>query len=269
MNRNELLDYSVYMIMESVKNNMQPYLDAFSEKCIWIGPSDRPILRSKKELVALFEREITQISYSVQDLQVIPVPINAASFNVVLTYLAILYYPAGKTIAFRQRQELLWAEEKVRDNEGNIKKEYLLRLCHISNETPYDKRDTLYPDHFFETKIGQLYAGKLNAGKRSIKGIEGSYFFLSSNSILWMESRGIHTVIHTIDKVYESTERLTDIADKYADMICKIHASFAVNPLYVVEIGRFYVKMQDGKRLSVPEKKYTAIKAELQRRMKR
>lgn len=56
---------------------------------------------------------------------------------------------------------------------------------------------------------------------------------------------------------------------KYTETLCRIHASFAVNPLYVSDIGRFYVKMQDGKRLSVPEKKYTAIKAELQCWMKR
>ena len=90
MNRKELPDYSVYMIMESCKNNLQPYLDAFMEKCIWIGPSHAPIIRSKKELIALFENEVPHLTYSVQNLQVIPVPINTTSLNVVMTYLALL-----------------------------------------------------------------------------------------------------------------------------------------------------------------------------------
>ena len=159
-------------------------------------------------------------------------------------------------------------EEKVRDNEGNTRKEYLLRLCHISNETPYDKRDTLYPNHLTELDIARIYTGKLNLSKVPLKGLDGSYFYLSGNSILWMESKASHTLIHTIDKVYESTERLANVAEKYADTICKVHESFAVNPLYITETGRFYVKMQDGKQISIPEKRYTAIKSELHRRMK-
>lgn len=83
MNRNELPDYSVYMIMESCKNNLQPYLDAFMEKCIWMGPSHAPIIRSKKELIAFFESEVPHLTYSVQNLQVIPVPINTTSLNTI------------------------------------------------------------------------------------------------------------------------------------------------------------------------------------------
>ena len=267
MNRNELPDYSVYMIMESCKNNLQPYLDAFMEKCIWIGPSHAPIIRSKKELIAFFESEVPYLTYSVQNLQVIPIPINTTSLNIVLTYLSFLYFPNGETITFRQRQELLWVERKVRDDEGNTKKEYAIRFCHVSNETPYDKRDMLYPNHFTEMDIAQLYASKLNSSKFSLKGIEGSYFFLSSNSIMWMESQGIHTIIYTVDKVYESTEKLAAIANKYADTLCKVHASFVVNPLYVAEIGRFFVKLQDGTRISIPEKKYTTIRDEIKRRL--
>lgn len=267
MNRNELPEYSVYMIMESCKNNLQPYIDAFMEKCIWIGPSHAPIIRSKKELIALFEGEVPRLTYSVQNLQVIPVPINATSLNVVLTYLSFLYYPNGETITFRQRQELLWVERKVKDDEGNTKKEYAVRFCHISNETPYDKRDMIYPNHFIEMDVKQLYASELNSTKVSLKGVEGSYFFLSGNSVMWMESWGIHTIIHTVDKVYESTEKLANVADKYADTLCKVHASFVVNPLYVAEIGRFYVKLQDGTRISIPEKKYTAVRDEIKRRL--
>lgn len=267
MNRNELPEYSVYMIMESCKNNLQPYIDAFMEKCIWIGPSHAPIIHSKKEMIALFEGEVPRLTYSVQNLQVIPVPINAASLSVVLTYLSFLYYPNGETITFRQRQELLWVERKVKDDEGNTKKEYAVRFCHISNETPYDKRDMIYPNHFIEMDVKQLYASELNSTKVSLKGVEGSYFFLSGNSVMWMESWGIHTIIHTVDKVYESTEKLANVADKYADTLCKVHASFVVNPLYVAEIGRFYVKLQDGTRISIPEKKYTAVRDEIKRRL--
>ena len=84
---------------------------------------------------------------------------------------------------------------------------------------------------------------------------------------MWMESQGIHTIIHTVDKVYESTEKLAVVASKYADTLCKVHASFAVNPLYVAEIGRFFVKLQDGTRISIPEKKYTMIRDEIKRRL--
>lgn len=85
---------------------------------------------------------------------------------------------------------------------------------------------------------------------------------------MWVESKGKHSLIHTTDKVYEALESVAVVAGKYADSLCRIHASYAVNPAYVAELERFHVRLDDGTRLNIPEKKYTKVKNEINRMLK-
>ena len=202
-----------------------------------------------------------------QNLQVIPVPINATCLDVILTFAITTYYPNGETIVFQQRGELLWVEEKCRDAAGNVTKDYFIRVCHISNEYPYDARDRIYPNHFTELDIAKLFNGTVNLNSLPLKGVNNSYFYLSGNTIIWLSTKGIHTLVHTAGKVYESTEPIAAIVEKYPDSLCRVHASFAINPMYVSEIGRFYVQMTDGTKVRIPEKKYTKTRDEINRRI--
>lgn len=267
MTRTELPEYSAYIITEYYKNNIQPFLDSFSKNCLWIGPAEGQIIRTKKTLLDTFSKENNQLTFAMQNLQVIPIPINATSMDVILTYTVISYYPDGATTVFQQRNELLWAEETLRDADGNSSKTYTLRVCHISNEFPYDTRDTIYPNHFTELDIAKLYTGKVNMCKSALKGLHNSYFYLSADTIMWLESKGIHTLIHTVDKVYEAAEKISNVVKQYSDTLCQVHASYAINPQYVASIGRFFVELDNGKRINIPEKKYTKTRDEINRRI--
>lgn len=267
MKRSELPEYSAYIISEYYKNNIQLFLDALSINCLWIGPAQGQMIRTKKALLAAFAQENNQLTFAVQNMQIIPIPVNAGSMDVVLTYTVITYYPDGENNIFQQRTELLWGEESVKDAEGNIIKDYAIYVCHVSNEFPYDTRDTIYPNHFNELDIAKIYRGKISSLKLSLKGPYNSYFYLTDDTIMWMESKGSHTLIHTTNKVYESTETLTAIVKKYEGALYKVHASYAINPLHVSGIGRFYVQMDDGKQISIPEKKYTKTRDEINRRI--
>lgn len=263
MNRNELSDYSAYIITEYYKNNTEPFLNSFSEKCLWIGPAQGQIIQTKEALLSAFKLENNQLTFDVQNLHIIPIPVNSTSMDVVLTYTVISYYPNGEIITCQQRTELLWVEENITDSDGNTKKDYQLLVCHISNEIPYDSRDTIYPNHFTELNAAKIYAGKMDQCKFSIKGLHNSYFYLSANTIMWIESKGRHTLIHTTNNIYESTEKISAILEKCSDILYRIHVSYAINPAFVSEIGRFYVQMDDGSKLSIPEKKYTATRDKL------
>lgn len=267
MTRSELPEYTAYIITEYYKNNIQPFLEAFSPNCLWIGPAEGQMIRTKEALLAAFAKEDNQLTFAVQNLQVIPIPVNATSIDVILTFTVISYYPDGETTVFQQRVELLWAQESITDVTGDTAKDYFIKVCHISNEFPYDTRDTIYPNHFTELDIAKIYAGRISLCKFALKGLYNSYFYLSKDTIMWMESKGTHTLIHTIDRVYESVETLTSIVEKYPDALCRIHSCYAVNPIFVSRIGRFYVLMDDEKRMSIPEKKYTKTRDEINRRI--
>ena len=269
MKKTELTEYSEYLAREYYKNNIQPFLDAFSEKCLWIGPAQGQMIRTKKALLAAFAKESNQLVFSLQNLQVIPMPVGAEDMDVLLTYTVITYYPSGESIVFRQRAEFLWTKEPVTDADGKSTKEYAILVCHISNEYPYDTRDNIYPNHFTELDIAGIYAGKLKMCKFPLRGINHSYFYLSGETILWMESRGTHTTIHTVNSVYESVENINAITKKYSDVLIKVHASYAINPMFASAVGRFYVRMEDGAKISIPERKYTKTRDEINRRIEK
>ena len=268
MQRSELPGYTAHMIDEYYKNNIGLFLNALSDKCLlWLGPHEGQIIRSKAKLFEAFAKESTQLSFRVQDLEVIPVPVNATAMDVILVSTVVTVFPGGESVAVQQRGELLWVEETVTDASGNRVKDYRVRICHISNEHPYDTRDTIYPTHFLELEVARFYVDKPDTDKFALKGVGGSYFYLSGGTILWMTSKGRHTVIHTVHRVYECIESLSAVTEKYADALCRVHACYSVNPAYVMEIGRFYLVMRDGERISIPEKKYTVTRDALQRRM--
>lgn len=267
MHKNDLPDYTAYIINEYYKNNIQPFLNAFSEKCLWIGPAQGQMIHTKKKLLTAFSQENNQLTFEVQNMHIIPIPSGLDSLDVVLTFTVLSYYPNGEIIAFQQRIEMLWVEETNIDTQGNSNKDYFIRLCHISNEYPYDERDTIYPNHFSELDIAKIYTIKTRMSKFALKGLYGSYFYLSGDTIMWIESKGSHSLIHTRNMVYECLETLTTVTEKYPENLYKIHASYAINPAYVLEIGRFYVILDDGKQLNIPEKKYTQTRDEINRRI--
>ena len=257
MKRTELAEYSAYIITEYYKNNISFFLDALSEKVLWIGPAQGQIIRTKRALLDAFSKENTSLTFAVQNMQVIPVPINATCLDVILTLAITTFYPNGEKTVFQQRGELLWAEERFKDADGKWTKDYFIRVCHISNEYPYDMRDTIYPDHFTELDIAKLFSGGVQMPSYPLRGVNNAFFYLSGEAIIWLSTKGIHTLVHTADKVYESTELIASVVEKYSETLVRVHASFAINPMYVSEIGRFYVQMKDGTKIRIPEKKYT------------
>ncbi len=99
--------------------------------------------------------------------------------------------------------------------------------------------------------------------KLSFRGTNHSILYTSPEQILYMESIGNHTKLHMFSQVFECTERLSAIDKRLPGKFLRCHSCYLVNPLYVQSIERFALTMTDGKRIPVPEKKYTAVKAML------
>lgn len=254
MKKSELPEYSKYIITEYYKNNIQPFLDSFAENCLWIGPAEGQMIYSKEALLNAFSAETHQLTFAMQNIELIPMSVSRTSLDVILTYRITSYYPNGETTVFNQRVDLLWITEN---------QNFRIRVCHISNEFPYDSRDKIYPNHFTELPIASTYVGNMSSEKIPIKGLRNNYFYLNINTIMWMESNGHHTLIHTVDKVYEAADSLSCVTEQIGDSLCRIHASYTVNPIYVKSIARFHVLLEDGTWLPIPEKKYTQVKKTL------
>ena len=58
-------------------------------------------------------------------------------------------------------------------------------------------------------------------------------------------------------------------ASRIARVRTERHASYLVNPAYVTGVSRFQAELGDGGALPIPEKRYTAVRALLERGMGR
>ena len=253
MTVSEITSLSSYLLTQYYDNNTTPFFEHCHDDILWLGPAQKQIILSKKALLESFEKENNQLQFKVYDLTTTPFYISANCTEVLLTFVVDTFWPNGDSNRVYQRITLTWEIHKDKA---------LIRVCHISNPIDYDNRDSIYPTHYLETHA-QMTLYREDSKKLSFKGKNKSILYTNTEQILYMESIGNHTVIHIASQTFECTERLSAIAKRIENGLLRCHASYLVNPLYVESIERFALTMTDGKKIPVPEKKYTAVKAEL------
>lgn len=253
MTVNEITDLTVSLLTRYYDNDIQPFLDHCHEDILWLGPAMKQVIRTKSALVEAFSQEEQQLYFKVYDLTATPLHICSNCTEVLLTFVVDTFWPDGSSNRVYQRIDFTW----------EIKKDLArIRVCHISNPIDYDDRDSIYPVHYLENHSHMtLYVD--SSEKLSFSGKNRTTLYTSPEQILYMESMGNHTLIHLLSQTFECTKRLSEISKKIKKGFLRCHASYLVNPLYVKSIERFALTMTDGRKIPVPEKKYTAVKAEL------
>ena len=171
-----------------------------------------------------------------------------------MTFIVNTFWPDGSTNRVFQRITLTW----------NIKKDVArIRVCHISNPIDYDNRDGIYPIHYLESHSHMTLYREPSA-KLSFNGKNKSSLYTSPEQIMYIENTGNHTIIQMTSQSFECTERLSSIAKRIGNTgLIRCHASYLANPLHVQSIERFSLTMTNGKKIPIPEKKYTTVKAML------
>ena len=249
----EITNLSTHILTQYYENNTQPFFDYCHNDILWMGPAKSQMIRTKKALVESFEKEDNQLLFELYSLTATPFYISTNCTEVLMTYFVDTFWPNGDSNRVYQRITLTW----------DIKKDTArIRVCHISNPIDYDERDYIYPTHYLESHQHMTLYVK-SSKKISFKGENKSIFYVAPEQILYLESAGNHTQIHTTSETFECTERLSSIAKRTGDTFVRSHSSYLVNPFYIESIQRFSLTMSDGRKLPIPEKKYTAVKASL------
>lgn len=249
----ELADYTAQILLEYYENRIQPFLDACDEDVLWIGPAVGQVIRTKEALVAAFAAEKHELRFAVHNLTATLLPTGSSHvINILLSFLVDTFWPDGSSGRVNQRIVFTWV---FHDNTPYI------RLCHISNAIAYDKRDRIYPVHYEENYRDQMaLAGETRSDRLRFRSTHKTLIYLNWSSILYAETHGRHTILHTTDQVYESVERLSALAERYGAFFIRCHESYLINPSFVQKISRFQVQMTDGRIIPIPEKKYTAVR---------
>lgn len=253
MASSDLAELSANILLQYYDNQIQPFLDHCHDDIFWIGPAQKHIIRTKDALVKAFFHESHNLRFAVHNLNVIPMPVSRSCTEVFLAFTVDTFWPNGSSNQVNQRITLSW------DSKFNPP---LIRLCHISNAIDYDTRDMIYPTHYLNEYFLTSPSGN-STQKLHFNGNQKMILYADAAEILYIESTGGHTKIHTLAQAFECTERLSSIARRLGGSFLRCHSSFLVNPMHVKSIERFSLTMCNDQKIPVPEKKYTAVKAAL------
>ena len=103
-------------------------------------------------------------------------------------------------------------------------------------------------------------AGEARAERLSFRGLDKSLLYLNRSHILYIETNGHPTTLHTPDGDYELLDSLSSIEKRYPEYLLRSHQSYLINPEHVTQIRRFEVQLTGGAVLPIPEKKDTAVR---------
>lgn len=248
----DFVSLSGEILTQYYNNNITPFLDACHEDVLWIGPAEKQIIRTKKMLVDTFLSEQHELKFVLHDLVITPLATTSNRVVEIIMFFTVdTIWPDNSMNRVKQRIHLSWVM-----NHGVPQ----IRLCHISNAICYDDRDTIYPVHYDSKFHGMPLAGVSRSERLSFKAANKSLLFLNLNQILYIESHGRHSNIHTTTDSYETTESLISLEGRLSDYFLRCHQSYLVNPDFVSSIERFRLTLSDGFVIPIPEKKYTQIK---------
>lgn len=238
-------------------NEIEPFLNSCHEDVLWIGPADKQVIRGRKNLVDAFHAEKHELKFSLNNLTVLPLATTSSTVAEIMTFMLVdTIWPDNSASRVNQRMQFTWVEQK------GVPK---IRVIFISNAIQYDERDGIYPVHYDENYRKFVLTGETRSERIYVKGIDKSILYLNWSRVIYVESLGNHTVIHTLDQEFESTESLKTLEKRYGNLFLKCHESYMVNPAHVHSIRRFKMTVTGGRELPVPEKKYTAVKKTLQK----
>ncbi|MCR5102376.1 MAG: LytTR family transcriptional regulator [Butyrivibrio sp.] len=263
MNINSVVELSINIITDYYNNDLTKFFEYMDDDVLWIGPAERQWISGKQNLVDAFANENNILTFKMGNISATFIQTSRTCCEIILKYLVLTNYPDGQVLQHNQRLQFTWVEKSVKDSTD---KQLRIKLLHISNSFPYDKRDNIYPIHYESVADSNYEIAPSTSGPRLlVRDKSQSMHFLSVNTIMWIESydNSTHTLIHMEDEDLVSIEALSVIASKNCPSLIRTHSSYMVNPLYVKKISRFQIEMTNGTVLPVPEKKYTAVKKEL------
>ncbi len=266
MNKQKIMDLSLQITTDYYDNNIQPFLDSLDEKSLWYGPAQGQFLSGKDAIIAAWSAETDHpLTFTLENIHVTAITTSSSFYEVMLGFDVTTHYPDGKSVTHFQRIHLTWSIHRITDSGGKIKRVPKILMCVITNPHHKNKKDHIYPTHYDPAYWNQSEPG--NEGVRMVfHTTDNSDYYLSSSSILWIGSAGNsrHCAIHTTRETIEVIATTSMIEKQYPDVLLRCHTSYLVNPDYIKSICHFSVTMEDGTKLPIPEKKYTAFKKAVQ-----
>ena len=277
MKKDELIELSLFIITEYYKNNLEPFFEYVSDDVLWIGPAQRQLIKGRENLIQTFLAEKHDLTFTMGNIKVLCASPHSRVREVLLRYDIYTHFPSGNTDIHTQRLHYTWRMKNERSKSTRLENAPAqdegsynngrpeIVLLHISNEWPYDERDTIYPVHL-ENVPWSMQAPTELEQYVTVRATDQCVYRIAASRILYIETvkRSAKLQIHTEDGIITVHDTLSGFESKHPGILLRAHSGYLLNPRHVRSVRRFQAILSDGTALPIPEKKYTWFKKQIE-----
>lgn len=264
MNPNEvslknIAKYAAHLITEFYKGNLEPYFEALDDNVVWCGALDKQFIHGKDNVLKAFDENPQDIKYSVGPVYTETIPHGQKQCDTLSFFERYAYYPDGSVILWHTCFHLSWVKKDV----------WKMSVITLSPKAERYERDRIYQSHPLSQLTLNIAAAEQYERIIFKERYTGNLLYLSPISIEYIEGDGHHSTIHYGNSSCVVTESLKSIIKKTGNVLLQCHSGYIVNPYNVQELGRFFITLNCGIVIPIPEKKYTAVRQRLNTMLKR
>lgn len=137
--------------------------------------------------------------------------------------------------------------------------------CHVPDATAAEDLRITKSMLFGKSALFRQMQIKKNVTSQKLcfHAVNGTYYYLYSNEILFFEADDHHCIVHTADKSFACKMKLQSLSVPF---FYHVSRSYLINILYVTEIVRYKVTMTDGSQFPISRPKYMEFKKLLEGR---
>jgi len=266
LKEHDLIDLSTTLISDLYSHKLDHALDYIDDDVMCVGQFENMIFRGKDELLKKINMEPKDLHITLSTIISHTHRTSTKNIDIIMSF-KIYFSREGSMFEHNQIVHLTWAEKVILTPEGVSTKEPRIVSIHISNVSKMENQDyePILKNPFMSPP--EIMLARTEQGMRvQVIGLDRATYFFLPSTIKWIEScdAGQHSCIHLIDREVICVNNISSIAAAYEDILIRTHESYLVNPCFVTSIKRFSLTILGGIELPIPERKYTAVKKQIQ-----
>lgn len=249
-----LTDKTCRIMREHYKRNISYVMDELTEDVMWIGPMDHQFLIGKDKFYEVICKErdifcdITKEEYHL-------------IWNNEDTAIVI-----GRILVHTRESTRMLIEVKQRVTFQYVLVENVPKVSHMHVSNNWD---IAQPNEYFPYYAGRqtyqymqrlLLEHKKLPRKLTLVDNRKDVHFIMESEILYIQANNDKCIIYYMDGRIEITDTMSHFYSELSDAFLWIHRSYIINMDYVIGVERFLVRLCDGIRIPIPEKRYTKVK---------
>ncbi len=259
MNIKETVDLTNDIVQRYYRNDIRPFLDHVDEKVLWYGPAKGQYISGRQSIIDAWANEKHSLTFTLGNVRLDYISSHSSYLEVLMSFPVTTHFPEGDHITVDQIIHITWCERMIGGN-----KVPRMLVIHISNLYHQNEADNIYPVHFNATYKGYMRMTETSQ-RLYFRCTDSSDLYLLPDTIIYAESidYGRHSMLYTTGGTFRISPSTATLEKDHPEFLARCHKCYLLNPAHIISIRRFCATMSNGKELPIPEKKYTKLKAEL------